>query len=117
MTALFYASFCDRHQGPESLWDLKEKNSGTTEVTLEWKKPNVTTREKTSYTVSKMKMYMFKSLDTQGKLVGTGGRKHGRNVVAKLNVQFLPSVVHLAPINWPWISVDEVLLKNDLQFS
>ena len=82
MTALFYASFCHRHQGPESLWDLKEKNSGTTEVTLEWKKPNVTTREKTSYTVSKMKIYMFKSLDTQGQLVGTGGRKHGGNVAA-----------------------------------
>lgn len=84
MTALFYASFCDRHQGPESLWDLKEKNSGATEVTLEWKKPNVTTREKTSYTVSKMKIYMFKSLDTQGQLVGTGGRKHGGNVAAKM---------------------------------
>jgi len=54
VTASFFVSFCYHHQGPEPPWDLKVKNSETTEVTLEWKEPKIDfpIRGVTNYTVS-----------------------------------------------------------------
>lgn len=38
---------------PEVPWDLKVTKYGTTEVTLEWKKPNLTLKEGLSYIVGR----------------------------------------------------------------
>ena len=41
---------------PEAPTNLKATNSGSTEVTLEWTKPQVTTKEGLDYTVSSIEM-------------------------------------------------------------
>ena len=42
---------------PEAPSDLRETNSGSTEVTLEWTKPNVPTKEDLNYTVSAVELF------------------------------------------------------------
>jgi len=42
---------------PEAPSDLRATNSGSTEVTLEWTEPKVTTKEGLSYIVSSIEMF------------------------------------------------------------
>ena len=48
---------------PEAPFDFKVTNSGSTQVTLEWKEPKVTTEEGLSYTVSLIEGFFFLWVD------------------------------------------------------
>lgn len=44
---------------PEAPSDFKATNFGSTEVTLDWTKPKVTTKEGLSYTVSSLNCFVY----------------------------------------------------------
>jgi len=48
---------CHSAKEPEAPSNLTETNSGSTEVTLEWTKPKVATKEGLSYTVSSVELF------------------------------------------------------------
>ena len=47
---------CHSTKEPKAPSDLRATNFGSTEVTLEWTKPKLTTKEGLSYTVSSIEM-------------------------------------------------------------
>ena len=51
---------------PEAPSDLRETNSGSTEVALEWTKPNVPTKEGLSYTVSAVDLFSIFDENSEG---------------------------------------------------
>ena len=51
---------------PEAPSNLRATNSGSTEVTLEWTEPKVTTKEGLSYTVSSFEMFSYFYENSEG---------------------------------------------------